>query len=67
MGEQLERSLMLVTALTPHIGYERAAAIARHAHQQGLNLREAAAAVGGLSAVEFDAWVQVGQMLGPAG
>ncbi len=67
LGEQLDRSLMTVTALTPHIGYERAAAIARHAHQQGLNLREAAAAVGGLSAVEFDAWVQVGQMLGPAG
>ncbi len=66
LGAQLDRSLMTVTALTPHIGYERAAAIAHHAHRQGLGLREAAVAVGGLSAAEFDTWVQVGQMLGPA-
>jgi len=67
LDAQIDRSLMAVTALTPHIGYERAAAIARHAHQQGLGLREAAVAVGNLSAAEFDAWVQVGQMLGPTG
>jgi fumarate hydratase, class II len=61
----LERSLMLVTALTPHIGYERAARIAQHAQTQGLGLREAALAVGGISPEAFDAWVVPGLMLGP--
>ncbi len=61
----LERSLMLVTALTPHIGYDRAAGIARHAQAHGLGLREAALAVGGISAAEFDAWVVPARMLGP--
>ena len=56
---------MLVTALVPHIGYDRAAAIARHAHDQGLDLREAAIDVGGVSAADFDAWVDVRRMLGP--
>jgi fumarate hydratase class II len=60
----LARSLMLVTALAPHIGYDRAAAIAKHAHKQGLSLREAAISVGGLSAEEFDAWVDARRMLG---
>ena len=63
--ELLERSLMLVTALVPHIGYDRAAAIAKHAHRQGLALREAAVAVGGISGEDFDAWVDARQMLGP--
>jgi fumarate hydratase class II len=61
----LARSLMLVTALAPHIGYDRAAAIAKHAHKHGLNLRQAALAVGGLSAEQFDAWVDARRMLGP--
>jgi len=61
----LQRSLMLVTALTPHIGYDRAAKIAAHAHAQGLTLREAALAIGGLSGAEFDAWVDARRMLGP--
>jgi fumarate hydratase, class II len=63
--ELLERSLMLVTALVPHIGYDRAAAIAKHAHRQGIALRDAALAVGGVSAQDFDAWVDARRMLGP--
>ena len=63
--ELLSRSLMLVTALAPHIGYDRAALIAKHAHQQGLSLREAALAVGGVNAEQFDRWVDARQMLGP--
>ena len=61
----MQRSLMLVTALTPHIGYDRAAAIAKHALDQGLSLREAALAVGGLDGAQFDAWVDPLHMLGP--
>jgi fumarate hydratase, class II len=61
----LNRSLMLVTALAPHIGYDRAALIARHAQASGLTLREAALAVGGISAADFDAWVVPERMLGP--
>ncbi len=63
--ELLERSLMLVTALAPHIGYDRAAQIAKLAHQQGSSLREAALASGHVSAADFDRWVQPAQMLGP--
>ena len=63
--ELLDRSLMLVTALTPHIGYDRAAAIAKHAHRKGLSLREAALGMGGVSGDEFDRWVRPEQMLGP--
>jgi fumarate hydratase class II len=61
----LDRSLMLVTALAPHIGYDRAAGVAKHAQERGLSLREAALAVGGLSEGEFDAWVDPARMLGP--
>ena len=56
---------MLVTALAPHIGYDRAAQIAKHAHRNGLSLREAALAVGGVSAEDFDAWVDPAQDAGP--
>jgi fumarate hydratase class II len=64
--EQLmQSSLMLVTALAPHIGYERAAQIAKHAHAQGSTLREAALALGAVSAQQFDTWVDARQMLGP--
>ena len=63
--ELLGRSLMLVTALAPHIGYDRAASIAKHAHEAGIGLREAALAVGGVSAEDFDAWVDPRRMLGP--
>jgi len=63
----LQSSLMLVTALTPHIGYDRAAQIAKHAHQHGTTLREAALALGAVSAEQFDAWVDARRMLGPTG
>jgi len=59
----LESSLMLVTALTPAIGYDRAAAIAEHAHHQGLSLREAALGLGHLSGEEFDALVRPERMV----
>ncbi|MEO5732878.1 MAG: lyase family protein, partial [Rubrivivax sp.] len=62
----LSRSLMLVTALAPHIGYDRASKIARHAHRHGTTLRAAALEVGGISGVDFDAWVDPRRMLGPA-
>ena len=61
----LQSSLMLVTALTPHIGYARAAQIAKHAMEQGSTLREAALALGATSAEQFDAWVDPRRMLGP--
>jgi fumarate hydratase class II len=61
----LQRSLMLVTALSPHIGYDRAALIAKQAQQQGSSLRDAALALGFVSAAEFDAWVDPRAMLGP--
>ena len=64
--ELLHRSLMLVTALTPHIGYDRAAQIAKHAHKEGLSLREAAIGLGAVTAEQFDAWVDPRRMLGPA-
>ncbi len=63
----VQQSLMLVTALTPHIGYERSAAIARTAHEQGLTLREAAVASGHVSAQDFDAWVRPDRMARPHG
>ncbi|MBI5716923.1 MAG: class II fumarate hydratase [Burkholderiales bacterium] len=65
MRSLMENSLMLVTALVPHIGYDRAARIAKHAQANGLSLREAAVAVGGLGAEQFDAWVDPAGMLGP--
>jgi fumarate hydratase class II len=55
--ENLECSLMLVTALNPHIGYDNAAKIAKKAHQEGTTLREAALALGLVTAEQFDAWV----------
>jgi fumarate hydratase class II len=59
----LDQSLMLVTALTPAIGYDRACAIAKHAHNHQLSLREAALVLGEISAEEFDRWVQPAQMV----
>ena len=56
--ELLERSLMLVTALSPHIGYDRAAEIAKKAHKEGTTLREAALALGYVKAEDFDRWVR---------
>jgi fumarate hydratase, class II len=61
----LERSLMLVTALNPHIGYDKAAKIARKAHLEGLSLREAALASGFVTPEQFDQWVKPGAMTRP--
>jgi len=54
-----------VTALAPRIGYDRAAEIARRAHRDGVTLREAALALGYVSAEEFDRLVRPEEMLGP--
>jgi len=62
--ELLERSLMLVTALSPHIGYDRAAEIAKKAHREGSTLRAAALALGYVSAADFDRWVRPETMTG---
>ncbi|HRD34309.1 MAG TPA: class II fumarate hydratase [Rhodocyclaceae bacterium] len=62
--ELVERSLMLVTALNPHIGYDKAAQIAKKAHKEGTSLREAALALGHVGAEEFDRWVVPGDMVG---
>ncbi len=64
IAELLQRSLMLVTALNPHIGYDAAAQIARTAHAQGSTLREAAVASGKVTGEEFDLWVRAGDMVG---
>jgi fumarate hydratase class II len=67
IGELLERSLMLVTALNPHIGYDKAAAIAKKAHREGTTLKEAALALGYVTEEEFDRWVRPERMIGPEG
>ena len=59
----LDQSLMLVTALTPQVGYDRACAIAKHAHNHQLSLKEAALVLGEISAEQFDNWVQPNQMI----
>ena len=64
IDELMERSLMLVTALNPHIGYDKAATIAKKAHQEGSTLRAAAIASGHLTAQQFDAWVVAKNMVG---
>ena len=65
IAELLESSLMLVTALAPRIGYDKAAAIAKKAHHEGTTLKAAALALGHVSSEEFDLWVDPAQMLGP--
>jgi fumarate hydratase class II len=64
IAELVQRSLMLVTALNPHIGYDKAAKIAKEAHRSGSTLREAALASGWLTAEQFEAWVVPEQMVG---
>jgi fumarate hydratase, class II len=64
LAELVGRSLMLVTALNPHIGYDKSAQIAKKAHQDGTSLREAALALGYVTAEQFDRWVQAGDMVG---
>jgi fumarate hydratase class II len=65
IAELLERSLMLVTALTPHIGYDKATEIARQAHRDGATLKQAALALGYVTEDEFDRWVRPTAMVGP--
>ncbi len=61
----LKDSLMLVTALNPHIGYEKAAKIAKTAHANGTTLKEEAISLGFLSAEEFDRYVRPEDMVSP--
>jgi fumarate hydratase class II len=61
----LHGSLMLVTALAPHIGYDKAAQIAKKAHREGTGLREAAVALGFVSEAQYDAWVRPEKMVAP--
>ncbi len=66
IDRKLRASLMLVTALAPHVGYDKAAKIAKHAHEQGSTLREAAIALGFVTAEQFDEWVKPEDMVRPA-
>ena len=61
----MQRSLMLVTALNPHIGYDNAASIAKNAHQKNLSLKESALELGILNEQEFDDWVKAEEMVAP--
>ena len=63
----MEQSLMLVTALNPHIGYDQAAQVAKKAHAENTTLKVAAVALGLVTAEQFDAWVRPEDMLGPRG
>ncbi len=65
IDEYVRNSLMVVTALNPHLGYDKAAAIAKHAHHQGSTLKEAAVALGHLTPEEFDELVQPARMTHP--
>jgi fumarate hydratase class II len=65
IDEHVRSSLMLVTALTPHIGYDKAAAIAKAGHHDGLSLRDAAIASGHVTGEQFDAWVKPEDMTRP--
>ncbi len=65
IARKVENSLMLVTALAPHIGYDNAAKVAKKAHAEGTTLREAAVALALVSAEEFDRLVQPATMIGP--
>jgi fumarate hydratase class II len=64
IAASLDRSLMLVTALAPEIGYDNAAKIAKHAHAQGLSLKEAGIALGLVDAATFDRVVRPEAMIG---
>jgi len=66
IDRKLHGSLMLVTALAPHIGYDKAAEVAKHAHATGMLLRDAALALGYVSGDEFDRWVRPEVMVAPS-
>ena len=65
IDELVGNSLMLVTALNTHIGYDKAAAIAKKAHKEGTTLKAAALALGFVSSEDFDRWVVPAAMTGP--
>jgi len=64
--DHLENSLMLVTALNNHIGYDKAAKIAKNAHEKGLTLRESGIELGYLTNTQFDKWIKPEKMIGPS-
>ena len=64
ISQLLNESLMLVTALNTHIGYDKAAEIAKKAHHEGLTLKASALALGYLTEAEFDSWVRPEEMVG---
>jgi fumarate hydratase class II len=64
LDENLKKSLMLVTALNPHIGYDNAAKIAKNAHRKGQTLKESALELGLVTAEQFDLWVRPEDMVG---
>jgi fumarate hydratase class II len=63
--ELMRSSLMLVTALSPHIGYDKSAEVAHKAHHEGTTLREAAVALGYVTPEQFDEWVRPEDMIHP--
>ncbi len=65
IGDLVEKSLMLVTALNPHIGYDNAAKIAKYAHERGITLKESAVEMEMLTEEEFNDWVRPEDMIGP--
>jgi len=65
IDKMLHESLMLVTALNPHIGYDKAAKIAKTAHKEGGTLKATAIKLGLVTAEQFDAWVRPEEMVGP--
>merc|ERR1719175_193418 len=65
INKLMNESLMLVTALNPHIGYDKAATIAKTAHKKGTTLKAMAIELGYLTEEEFDKWVRPADMLGP--
>jgi len=66
IDEFMRQSLMLVTALNPHIGYDNAAKLAKHAHKNNMSLKEAALELKLLTAEQFDEWVRPEKMIGPS-
>jgi fumarate hydratase class II len=65
IAELVDSSLMLVTALSPRIGYDKAAEIAKKAHHEGLTLKEAATELGFVTETEYDEWVRPEKMTRP--
>jgi fumarate hydratase class II len=65
IARKVQGSLMLVTALAPHIGYDKAAKVAKHAHATGATLRDAALTLGVLTGEDYDRWVKPQEMIGP--